>query len=40
MTIYQAAPGSRDHDVITLLSMITNGEQTPGRLPLPGRPSA
>jgi hypothetical protein len=33
-------PGSRDHDAMTLLSMITNGEQTPGRLPSPERPSA
>jgi hypothetical protein len=40
MTIYQAAPGSRDHDAMTLLSMIANGEQDPGRLPSPGRPPA
>jgi transcriptional regulator with XRE-family HTH domain len=29
MTVYQAAPGSRDHDAMTLLSMIVNGEQVP-----------
>jgi hypothetical protein len=40
MTIYQAEPGSRDHDAMTLLSMIASGEQTPGRLPSPGRPPA
>jgi len=34
------APGSRDHDAMTLLSMIANGEQAPGRLPSPGRPPA
>jgi hypothetical protein len=38
MTIYQAAPRSRDHDAMTLLSMIANGEQTPGRSPSPGQP--
>jgi hypothetical protein len=30
MTVYQAEPGSRDHDAITLLSMIANGDQVPG----------
>ena len=40
MTIYRAAPGSRDHDAMTLLSMIANGEQAPGRLPSPGQPPA
>ena len=40
MTIYHAAPGSRDRDAMTLLSMIANGEQAPGRLPSPGRPPA
>jgi hypothetical protein len=29
MTVYQAAPGSRDHDAMTLLSMIVNGERVP-----------
>jgi len=29
MTVYQAAPGSRDHDAMTLLSMIANGERAP-----------
>jgi len=29
MTVYQATPGSRDHDAMTLLSMIVNGERTP-----------
>ena len=38
MTIYQAAPGSRDHDAMTLLSMIVNGERAPGRSPSPGQP--
>ena len=38
--LYRAAPGSRDHDAMTLLSMIANGEQAPGRLPSPGRPPA
>ncbi len=40
MTIYQAEPGRRDHDAMTLLSMIANGGQAPGRLPSPGRPPA
>jgi transcriptional regulator with XRE-family HTH domain len=30
MTVYQAEPGSREHDAITLLSMIANGDQVPG----------
>ena len=38
--IYQAEPGSRDHDAMTLPSMIASGGQTPGRLPSPGRPPA
>jgi transcriptional regulator with XRE-family HTH domain len=29
MTVYQAAPGSRDHDAMMLLSMIANGERVP-----------
>jgi transcriptional regulator with XRE-family HTH domain len=29
MTVYQATPGSRDHDAMTLLSMIVNGDRTP-----------
>ena len=31
---------ARDHDAMTLLPMIASGEQTPGRLPSPGRPPA
>ena len=40
MTIYQAAPGSRDHDAMTLLSMIASGERAPGQWPAPGSPPA
>ena len=32
MTVYQAKPGTRDHDAMVLLSMIANGEEpTPRR---------
>jgi hypothetical protein len=31
MTIYRAAPGGRDHDAMTLLSMIASGEPVPQR---------
>ena len=27
MSVYQAAPGSRDHDALTLLSMIASGDE-------------
>jgi transcriptional regulator with XRE-family HTH domain len=29
VTVYQAAPGTRDHDAVTLLSMIATGADTP-----------
>jgi hypothetical protein len=27
MTVYQAEPGTRDHDALTLLSMIASGDE-------------
>jgi hypothetical protein len=27
MSVYQAEPGSRDHDALTLLSMIARGDE-------------
>jgi hypothetical protein len=32
MTVYQAEPGTRDHDGMTLLSMIASGDEPKLRL--------
>jgi hypothetical protein len=34
MTIYQAEPGSRGHDALTLLSMIASGDEPRERRPV------